>query len=162
MPDRHRGLLRYGLLLALAVVVLDQLLKIWADGALTLYQPVALLPVLNLNLHYNTGAAFSFLAGESGWQRWFFTVLAIAVSVYLGWWIRQLRSHQRWHASALALIMGGALGNVVDRLLYGHVVDYIDVHYAGWHYPAFNLADSAITVGVAMLIVLTLFGWEPA
>lgn len=162
MPERRRGLLPYGLLVAAVVVGLDQLLKVLADAALILYRPLELLPVLNLTLHYNTGAAFSLLAGQDGWQRWFFTVLAIVVSAYLAWWIRELQPHQRWHATALALIMGGAIGNVIDRLVYGHVVDYIDVHYGTWHYPAFNLADSAITVGVILLVGLTLFGLERA
>lgn len=103
---------------------------------------------------YNTGAAFSFLAGQDGWQRWFFAAIAIAVSITLVVWLKRLKSNETWLAVALALVLGGALGNLHDRVLLGHVVDFILVHWQNRHYfPAFNLADSAITVGALMLFV---------
>lgn len=103
---------------------------------------------------YNTGAAFSFLAGQSGWQRWFFAVIAIGVAVALVVWLKRLKSDETWVAIALALVLGGALGNLHDRVLLGHVVDFILVHWQDrYYFPAFNLADSAITVGALMLIV---------
>lgn len=103
---------------------------------------------------YNTGAAFSFLAGESGWQRWFFAVIAVAVSITLVVWLKRLKASETWLAVALALVLGGALGNLHDRVLLGHVVDFILVHWQDrYYFPAFNLADSAITVGALMLFV---------
>ena len=141
------------MLIALVLLIADQATKLWADAALALYRPVALLPILNLTLSYNTGAAFSLLADQAGWQRWLLSALAVAVSGYLGWWLSRLRSGMVWHFAGLAAILGGALGNLVDRLAYGYVIDFVDFHYGDWHYPAFNLADSAITVGVVLLII---------
>lgn len=140
------------------VVVLDQITKQLAEALLSYNDPLVLLPVFNLTLRYNTGAAFSFLADGSGWQRWFFVVLALAVSVFLVIWLRRLSRTAVWEALGLALILGGAIGNVIDRLLLGHVIDFIEVHYQHWYWPAFNIADSAITVGVAVLILDGLFG----
>ncbi len=139
--------------LSLFVIILDQLTKIWATQALTFNQPIAVLPFFNLTLLHNTGAAFSFLANAGGWQRWFFTILAICVSFVLVLWLARLKSNQYGLASALALILGGALGNVIDRLNYGYVIDFLDFFYKNWHWPAFNIADSAITIGAAILIV---------
>jgi signal peptidase II len=135
------------------VIILDQLTKIWATQTLTFNQPIAVLPFFNLTLLHNTGAAFSFLANAGGWQRWFFTILAIGVSFVLVLWLARLKSNQYGLASALALILGGALGNVIDRLNYGYVIDFLDFYYKTWHWPAFNIADSAITIGAAILIV---------
>ncbi len=105
-------------------------------------------------LAYNTGAAFSFLAGQSGWQRWLFALIAIVVSVVLVVWLKRLKPNETWLAIALALVLGGALGNLVDRVLFGHVIDFILVHWQNrWYFPAFNLADSAITVGAIMLVI---------
>jgi signal peptidase II len=105
-------------------------------------------------LAYNTGAAFSFLAGQSGWQRWLFALIAIVVSVVLVVWLKRLKPSETWLAIALALVLGGALGNLVDRVLFGHVIDFILVHWQNrWYFPAFNLADSAITVGAIMLVI---------
>lgn len=157
-PERRSGMLGAGLAIAGAVVVLDQLTKIWADAALTPYQPVAVMPLLNLTLSYNPGAAFSFLSDQGGWQRWLFSGLAVAVSVYIVFWLRRLPPGHRWEGTGLALVLGGAVGNLLDRLTRGVVVDFIDVHYAGWHWPAFNVADSAITVGVVILLAVTLLG----
>jgi len=101
---------------------------------------------------HNSGAAFSFLAGASGWQRWFFIGLGIVVSGFIVWMLRT-QGHQKLFAWSLSLILGGAVGNVVDRMLHGYVVDFLDFHWAGWHFPAFNVADSAISVGAALLIL---------
>jgi signal peptidase II len=141
---------RFGL--ALLVLLLDQVTKVWAEAALGYGQPVVLLPFLNLTLVYNLGAAFSFLADAGGWQRSFFIVLSSAVSLVLVVWIWRLPPGARLLGSALALVLGGAVGNLVDRLAYGHVIDFIDLHAGGWHWPAFNVADSAITCGVLLLL----------
>ncbi len=145
--------MRLGLWIAGLVLVLDQATKLLAEFWLEPYQPVSVLPVLNLMLAYNPGAAFSLLADQPGWQRWFFVVLALGVSVYLLWWLRTLPPGRRVEACGLGLLLGGAIGNVIDRLWLGAVIDFIDVHYAGWHWPAFNVADSAISVGVGLLLV---------
>jgi signal peptidase II len=142
--------------LAGLVIGLDQLTKFWIVSAIGLGQRIELTPFLNLVFVYNPGAAFSFLADAGGWQRWFFVVLALAVSVWLTLLIRQHAS-ERLLPLAAALILGGALGNVIDRIRFGAVVDFVDVHAAGWHWPAFNVADSAISVGVALLIWQQLF-----
>jgi len=149
---------RFALWLGLAglIIVLDQLTKFWVVSALRLGQSIELTSFLNLVFVYNPGAAFSFLSDAGGWQRWFFVVLAIAVSGWLTFLIRQHAS-ERLLPLAATLILGGALGNVIDRIRYGAVVDFVDVHAAGWHWPAFNVADSAISVGVALLIWQQLF-----
>lgn len=138
--------------LALLVIVLDQWTKALASEHLTFQVPKALLPMLNLTLMHNTGAAFSFLSGAGGWQRWFFAAVAVGVSIAIVLWLWRLKE-QRWVATALALVLGGALGNLWDRLVNGYVVDFIQVYYGTWYFPAFNVADSAITVGAAMLLI---------
>ncbi len=145
----------YGL--AALVIVLDQLSKWVVLAHLQFGETVYLAPFWNWVLTYNPGAAFSFLADQSGWQRWFFTVLAIAVA---GWIAVMLRQHagERRLAFALAMIMGGALGNVIDRIRFGAVVDFVQWHAAGIYWPAFNVADSAITVGAVLLIWEQLLG----
>ncbi|ADC62902.1 signal peptidase II [Allochromatium vinosum] len=148
--------------LSLAILVLDQASKWMVLLALEPYEVVALMPNVNLTLMFNTGAAFSFLADSGGWQRWFFVVLALIVSGVLVGWLRRLPAHERLHAAALALIIGGAVGNLIDRALLGHVVDFIQVYlpviplaiFNPW--PAFNIADSAITIGVVLLLLATL------
>lgn len=154
-----RGSLRW-LWLALAVVVLDQGSKLLVQALLAVHEPVAVLPSLNLFLTYNTGAAFSFLRDAGGWQRWLFVALAVAVSVFILLWLRRVPPENRWLAAALALVLGGAIGNLIDRLSRpdGGVVDFIDVYYGSWHWPAFNLADSAISVGAVMLLWSALRG----
>ena len=139
--------------LSLLVFVLDQASKLYFEGALRLYQQIEIVPGLfSWTLAYNTGAAFSFLAGESGWQRWLFALIAVAVSAVLVVWLKRLQSAETWLAAALALVLGGAVGNLFDRVAYGHVIDFILVHWQDrWFFPAFNLADSAITVGAIML-----------
>ena len=141
--------------LTVLVFVLDQASKFYFEGALNLYQQIVVIPDLfSWTLAYNTGAAFSFLAGQSGWQRWLFALIAIAVSVVLVIWLKRLKPNETWLAIALALVLGGALGNLVDRVLFGHVIDFILVHWQNrWYFPAFNLADSAITVGAIMLVI---------
>ncbi|MEW6646338.1 MAG: signal peptidase II [Pseudomonadota bacterium] len=139
--------------LSVVVIALDQLTKVLATANLALHEPVPVLPLFNLTLMHNTGAAFSFLSQAGGWQRWFFVAIAVAVSAALIAWLRQLQRHQAWLAVALALVLGGALGNVWDRVMLGYVVDFIDLYYGDWHWPAFNVADSAITVGAIMLLL---------
>jgi len=144
--------------LSAVVIVLDRLSKYLISSHLHVYDSITLLPVFNLTLLHNTGAAWSFLADASGWQRWVFIALALAVSVGLIVWLRYLpRTQHRWRASALSLVLGGALGNVIDRLWHGYVIDFIQVHYHGWYFPAFNVADSAITIGAVMLILEGVF-----
>ncbi len=140
------------LALAAVVVVLDQSTKALASRFLELHQPLPVLPFLNLTLVHNPGAAFSLLSDAGGWQRWFFTGVALIVSAVIVWWLRRLPREEKWQGTALALVLGGALGNVWDRLQLGYVVDFIDVYYRDWHWPAFNVADSAITVGAVLLI----------
>ncbi len=139
--------------LSVLVVVLDQATKYLAETLLVMHQPVSVLPGFNLMLTYNTGAAFSFLADAGGWQRWFFLGLGSAVSVGLTIWLTRLKPGERWLAAALALILGGAVGNLIDRLWLGQVIDFIQLYYDRWYWPAFNIADSAITLGAVLLIV---------
>lgn len=143
--------------LSAVVVLLDQWSKGLASTHLAYLSPVPLLPSLNLTLMHNSGAAFSFLSDASGWQRWFFTAVALGISVVILLWLRRLPAGQHGLAAALALILGGALGNVWDRIMLGYVVDFIDLYYQQWHWPAFNIADSAITVGALLLIVDAMF-----
>ncbi|MCY1296138.1 Lipoprotein signal peptidase [compost metagenome] len=139
--------------LSALVFVLDQVSKLYFEGALSLYQQIVVIPgYFSWTLAYNTGAAFSFLADSSGWQRWLFALIAIVVSGVLVVWLKRLKQGETWLAIALALVLGGALGNLFDRIAYGHVIDFILVHWRNQYYfPAFNLADSAITVGAVML-----------
>jgi len=139
--------------LSVAVIVLDQATKFLVTRFLDLYERVEVLPVLDFTLLHNTGAAFSILAGASGWQRWFFIVLAVAVSLALVIWLWRLPRGDRLIAIALALVLGGALGNLIDRVRHGYVVDFIHAHWGAAYFPAFNIADSAITVGAALLIL---------
>jgi signal peptidase II len=144
--------------LSVAVLVLDQATKWWAQAALAPYERLAVWPFFNLTLVYNPGAAFSFLSNAGGWQRWFFVVLAGVITVVLVVWLLRLGRRERLVAAGLALVIGGALGNLIDRLWLGHVVDFLDFHWAGYHWPAFNIADSAITLGVACLLWDGFFG----
>ncbi|MFZ5697381.1 MAG: signal peptidase II [Pseudomonadota bacterium] len=146
--------------LSILVIVLDLWTKSLAVAHLSLHQPVAVFPHFNLMLAYNSGAAFSFLADAGGWQRWFFAGIAVALTVFMTAWIWQLKAGQRWLACALALVIGGALGNLWDRVTLGYVVDFLDVWWGDYHFPAFNIADSAITVGALMLIGEMLFNPE--
>lgn len=140
------------------VVVLDQAIKHLAETLLVMHQPVPVLPSFNLLLTYNTGAAFSFLARAGGWQRWFFLTLGLAVSIGLIIWLRRLKPEQKWLALALALILGGAVGNLIDRIWLGQVIDFIQLYYDRWYFPAFNVADSAISIGAVLLVLDSLWG----
>jgi signal peptidase II len=140
------------LLISFAVIVLDQLTKFWIAGAFHYGDSLPLLSFFNLVHAHNTGAAFSFLAGEAGWQRFFFIGIALAASVLIVYLLKK-HAAERWFCVALSLILGGALGNVIDRVRLGYVIDFLDFYYASWHFPAFNVADSAITVGAALLIL---------
>lgn len=153
MPEVDRfGRLPW-LWITVLVFVLDQLSKAFFQAELSMYQQIVVIPDLfSWTLAYNTGAAFSFLADSSGWQRWLFALIAIVVSAILVVWLKRLKKGETWLAIALALVLGGALGNLYDRMVLGHVVDFILVHWQNrWYFPAFNLADSAITVGAVML-----------
>lgn len=138
--------------LSLLVIVLDQATKQLAESVLTLYESVRVLPFFDLTLLYNKGAAFSFLNDQSGWQRWFFIILAIGVCVVLIGWLWRLKREERWIAVALSMIIGGAVGNVIDRILFGQVIDFLHFHYQHYYFPAFNIADSAITIGVIIML----------
>lgn len=158
MSQTYGGWTNYRwLILTVVVLILDQWTKHLALAHLQPYQPVEVMAYFNLKLAFNPGAAFSFLADQGGWQRWFFVVLTFGISGVLLVWLFRLEKTQRILAIALALILGGAIGNVYDRLLYGHVVDFIDWHAAGYHWPAFNIADSAIVGGAVLLFVDSLF-----
>ena len=139
--------------LSALAIALDFATKQMAQHFLQFAQPVYVLPVFDLTLLYNKGAAFSFLASESGWQRWFFTAIAISVSGVMTVWLMKLKPDEKWLAAAIALVIGGAIGNLYDRIAYGHVVDFIHVHWDEHYFPAFNIADSAITLGAGMLIL---------
>jgi signal peptidase II len=140
--------------LAVGVIALDQWTKHLIASHFEVFQRLVLLPVLELMLLHNEGAAFSFLSGASGWQRWLFMALGLAVSAGILYWLRKLPARgQHMLAAGLALVLGGALGNVIDRALWGYVIDFIRVHYDNWYFPAFNVADSAITIGAGLLIL---------
>ena len=147
------------LLLALLIIAADQFSKIWFDGALLYGQRWNILPFFDFTLVYNTGAAFSFLADGQGWQRWFFTVIALVATVII---TRLLWKHPRQSllCAALTCILGGALGNAIDRLLYGHVVDFLLFYWQDWYFPAFNIADVAITVGAILLLLDEILRWR--
>ncbi len=135
------------------VIALDLGTKAMATAWLSYAQPVPVLPFFNLTLLHNTGAAFSFLADASGWQRWFFIALAGVVSFCLLIWLSRLQQGERWLAIALALVLGGAVGNLYDRIVHGYVVDFIHVYYESYHFPAFNIADCAISIGAFMMAI---------
>ncbi len=155
--------------LSAVVIVLDQGSKYLASQLLELYESVEFIPLLQFTLLHNKGAAFSFLSSAGGWQRWVFTLLALVVSAVIVVWLRRLSMQEKWQAAGLALILGGALGNVIDRISHGYVVDFLDFYYPAerclplfyqvrasvveCHWPAFNIADSAITIGVVVLII---------
>jgi signal peptidase II len=148
------------LVLCVVILVLDQSSKHWIKENFLLGQSSPLLEVLNVVRAHNTGAAFSFLASDEGWQRWFFSVLGCAAAAIL-FWIIKTHASQKVFCLALSLIMAGAMGNVIDRLLYGYVIDFLDFHWAQAHFAAFNLADSAITGGAILLIFEEFFKKSP-
>ena len=145
--------------LSLIVIVLDQLTKAIVIRMLEPGIPHAVIPgFLNWTLAYNTGAAFSFLADQEGWQRWFFTVLAVVISAVLARWLARTPRSDWRSALPLALVIGGAIGNLIDRLRIGYVTDFVQVYYQQWAFPSFNVADSAISVGATLLVLFGLFG----
>jgi signal peptidase II len=146
--------------LAAVVIGLDQASKWWVLASFHLHEVLPVTGFFNLVLVFNSGAAFSFLSDAGGWQKWFFIVLALVISGWLVWEIRR-HAAERLLPLAFSLVLGGALGNVIDRLRFGAVVDFLDFHAAGWHWPVFNVADSAITVGVVLLLWLQLTYKEP-
>ena len=141
------------LLISVVIVALDLWTKELATASLSLYRPVELNSWLNMTLAHNYGAAFSFLSEAGGWQRWLFTGLASVVTLVLIVWLLRLDVSEKLTAAALSMIIGGAIGNLVDRINNGYVVDFIDIYYRNSHWPAFNLADSAITGGVILLLI---------
>jgi signal peptidase II len=139
--------------LSALIIVIDQVTKKLVDTSMQLYQTIDLIPHVQLTYMRNQGAAFSFLSGGGGWQRWLFITLAITASGFIYTWLKQLKTTQRQEAVAWALILGGALGNLIDRVLLGYVIDFMDIYYGQYHWPAFNVADSAITIGVVTLLI---------
>ena len=153
MPEVSTNKISQWLWIVLLVVILDQLTKIAADHYLNYFQPVSIMPMFNLTLVYNKGAAFSFLSEAGGWQRWFFIVLSLVISVVLVVWLHRTHTTQKLQTVAISLILGGAIGNLIDRSMYGHVIDFLDFYYQSYHWPAFNIADSAIFIGACLLIL---------
>jgi len=151
MPQAGGNMLRW-LWLTLLVILLDQGTKQLVLSQLQLHESVYVLPFFNFTYLTNPGAAFSFLSQQDGWQRWFFIVLAFAVSGVLLVWLSRLGREEGWTAIALSMIIGGALGNVIDRIFRSEVIDFIHLHYQNHYFPAFNVADSAISVGVALML----------
>jgi len=144
--------------LSVIIVALDQLTKKIAEAELLLHQPVAIFPSFNFTLMYNKGAAFSFLSDAGGWQRILFVSLSTVISLFLFFWLRQISRDEKQQGNkilpiAICLVLGGAIGNLIDRALTGEVIDFIQVYYSTYYFPAFNIADSAISVGAAFLIL---------
>jgi signal peptidase II len=146
--------------LTVIVIVLDQWSKFAIVDAMQLYQSIQVTGFFNLTYVHNYGAAFSFLHDAGGWQRWFFTAIAVFVSALILYWLNQTNKEQIRLPVAFSLILGGAIGNVYDRLVHGYVIDFLDFYYQQWHWPAFNVADSAIFLGAALLIIDMLFSDE--
>lgn len=148
------------LLISVIVFVLDQLTKQWILSNFSLGQSQQVFSFFNLVHVHNYGAAFSFLSDQPGWQRWFLLIVTSVISIVLLIWVTRLKRHQTLLAAALVLILGGAFGNLYDRAVYGYVVDFIDWHYAGYHWPAFNIADAGISCGAVLLIIDTIINGE--
>ena len=142
------------------VIVLDQVTKQIAQASLPFHQLVDVVPGFDWYLTYNTGAAFSFLADAGGWQRWFFTITTVVVSAVILFWIKRVPQDEKMTAVSLCLILGGALGNLIDRIYLGYVIDYIQVWLGSYPWPAFNIADAAISVGATILILSSFIGTD--
>lgn len=149
-----------GLLAAVMILAVDQWTKYMASAELSYGLPVEILSVFDLTLQHNTGAAFSFLADAGGWQRWFFTIVSAVVSLVLVVWLVRLRSSQTLMIASLCCILGGAIGNLWDRMVLGYVVDFISIHYQTWYFPTFNVADMAISIGAGLMILDIVFNPE--
>jgi len=154
--DRYYSLY---LMLAAVIIILDQLSKFWVLQNLDLHQSFPILPVFSIVHARNYGAAFGILNDAGGWQTLFFSVVALGVSIVLLIWLKRVAATDRQLSLTLALVLGGAIGNLIDRLQFDYVVDFLLLHYQGWQFPAFNIADSAITVG-AILLLMDSFGWK--
>lgn len=157
LPNGNKAMGYY--LIALVVLIFDQITKVYFNSRFELYETVDVIPpVLNWTLAYNYGAAFSFLADQAGWQKWFFAILGLAVAIFIISYLRQIPRTAKALSLGLALVLGGAIGNVIDRMIYGYVIDFIHIHYADvWHYPIFNIADIGICVGMALVVYDVLF-----
>lgn len=147
--------------IAIIAIVLDQITKYIASSQLGIHEQNPVMPFFNFTLMHNYGAAFSFLANAGGWQRWFFTIVAVVISIVLTIWLFRLKNHEKWLGFGLALVLGGAVGNVIDRIRFGYVVDFIQ-WFANWkgntyYWPSFNIADSAILVGTVLIIISSFF-----
>jgi len=147
--------------IAIIAIVLDQITKYIASSQLGIHEQNPVMPFFNFTLMHNYGAAFSFLANAGGWQRWFFTIVAVVISIVLTIWLFRLKNHEKWLGFGLALVLGGAVGNVIDRIRFGYVVAFIQ-WFANWkgntyYWPSFNIADSAILVGTALIIISSFF-----
>lgn len=156
--NRSKAIVWYAL--ALIVVILDQWSKYAATASLDYAVPVPVLSVLDITLHHNTGAAFSFLSDAGGWQRHFFSAIAVLASLGMAVWLWCMARSQTLLAVSIALILGGAIGNVIDRIVLGYVVDFISVHWQQWYFPTFNIADSAITLGAVGMVIDSLWGQD--
>lgn len=143
--------------LSFIAIILDQWTKLAVSGAMQYQESIEVMPFFNLTYVHNTGAAFSLLSDAGGWQRWLFAGLAFVISIVISVWIAKLKKQEVLLAVSLSLVLGGAIGNLIDRVAYGYVIDFLDVYYQDWHWPAFNIADSAICVGV-FLMILESFG----
>lgn len=148
-------ILRYAIVLI--IVVSDQITKIWADTSLVMYEQIPITSFFNITKAYNYGAAFSFLNDAGGWQRWLFTGISLVVSIVLTVWLYRMTRQERWLSLSIALILGGAIGNLIDRVWYGYVVDFIQVYWNTSYFPSFNIADAAISCGTVILLAITLF-----
>ncbi len=148
--------------IAIIAIVLDQITKWMASTHLTMHEQNPVMPSFNLTLMHNYGAAFSFLSNAGGWQRWFFTIVAIVISIVLIVWITRLKPNEKWLGVSLGLVLGGAIGNLIDRMAYGYVIDFIQWYYDRFYWPAFNIADAAISVGAVMLLLSSFFTDEQA
>lgn len=155
-PAETSKSLSFWLLLAAVLIILDQVTKLYFEYNFEFQERINILPFFDFILVYNTGAAFSFLADAGGWQHWFFIGLALAAVIFITY---QLRTHKQdlFYCFSLCLIMAGAIGNVIDRILYGHVIDFLLFYWNNWYFPAFNLADCFITVGAVLVIVQEIF-----
>lgn len=153
-PDKDAPLgMLHWLWLTLLVIVLDQVTKQIASAMLALYQPIMVMPLFNFTLAHNYGAAFSFLSDAGGWQRYALAAVALITSIGITIWLKRLPKDDPWMAASLSLILGGAIGNLYDRVVLGYVVDFLDVYWGASHFPAFNIADSAISIGAAMMVI---------